>query len=48
MQDIVIIYMFFSDVKKDVQELYGLISYSVLRKKLRGGKTTQPSDSLFL
>ena len=27
----------FIDLKKDIQELYGLISYSVLRKKLRGG-----------
>ncbi|XP_045205619.2 protein cramped-like [Mercenaria mercenaria] len=30
------------DLKKDIQELYGLISYSVLRKKLRGG--VNPND----
>lgn len=30
------------NLKKDIQELYGLISYSVLRKKLRGG--VNPND----
>ncbi|WAQ98985.1 CRML-like protein [Mya arenaria] len=30
------------DLKKDIQELYGLISYGVMRKKLRGG--VNPND----
>lgn len=39
--DILLVFQWYSgvvDLKKDIQELYGLISYSVLRKKLRGGK----------
>ncbi|KAL4230471.1 Crm [Mactra antiquata] len=31
-------------LKKDIQELYGLISYSVLRKKLRGGVNTSDKN----
>ena len=30
-------YFSLSDLKKDIQELYGLISFGVLRKKMRGG-----------
>ena len=30
-------YLYVLDLKKDIQELYGLISFGVLRKKMRGG-----------